>query len=870
MIKRFFEAANRFIERSKYSGLVIALISFLVILGFSFTEAYEVFELKLYDIRFKMKPSIDQWDRLVFLDIDENSTTTIGEFPWPRDKYAEGFDVLSEVGARQATLDIMFPDASPVQINREGFNDLVTKARRRSRIAETDVLNAAVDRDGIFAGGVRRSRNVILSFTFSPDPLTRDVIERQKSRIFLEAKKRFIKISSIPVPKGREGEFEDIREKGILTYPIPELMKTAKMFGYVNSYSDIDGVIRKVRIVRMYEGRIYFNLALSMFIDLFSVKLNNIVVTPGREVLLKDALDPDTYTKRDISIPIDNKGMLFVNWAGPGPREKSFRLVPFYSLLDYGKWAEAVHTYFNNVDRENQSEERILLYQNYDNLTDQFRNTNKTTEKKAILKKLSEIKDKINKIESGYLIQKEKNIDRVKKELQKKDNPKLREELGYLEEEQKAIKLVLLVKSLSGKAVLTGLTATGTHDIGVTPLSKEYPEVGTYHNTVNTIYQDEYIRKAGPLVNYILMLLVALAMGFLIQRLNARMSILTIVVSFIVLNGLISMIFALMNTWIEQLGVSLSMLLPSITIAAVKFLNEENQKRFIKNAFSHYLAPGVIDEIIKHPESLELGGENREITIFFSDVAGFSTISEKLTPPQLVALLNEYLSEMTDIILSYGGTVDKYEGDAIMAFYGAPHHMDDHALKACLASIDMKKRLKEMQEEWASRGENPLSARMGMNTGDAVVGNMGSKTRMDYTAMGDSVNLASRLEGANKHYSTNAMISESTYDRARDFLEVRKLDRIRVVGKSEPVTIYELLGRKGNLPDRMYEMLDIYTQGLDNFANREWKRARSLFKQALKVIPDDGPSQTYVERCGEFMRKPPSRNWDGVYRMKSK
>ncbi len=456
MIKRFFEAANRFIERSKYSGLVIALISFLVILGFSFTEAYEVFELKLYDIRFKMKPSIDQWDRLVFLDIDENSTTTIGEFPWPRDKYAEGFDVLSEVGARQATLDIMFPDASPVQINREGFNDLVLKAKRRSRIAETDVLNAAVDRDGIFAGGVRRSRNVILSFTFSPDPLTRDVIERQKSRVFLEAKKRFTEISSIPVPRGREGEFERIREKGRLTYPIPELMKTAKMFGYVNSYSDIDGVIRKVRLVRMYDGRIYFNLALSMFIDLFSVSLDNIVVTPGKEVLLKDALDPDTYTKRDISIPIDNKGMLFVNWAGPVPREKSFRLVPFYSLLDYGKWGEAVHTYFNNVDRENQSEERILLYQNYDNLTEQFRKTKKIPDKKAILKKLSEIRNKITGIENGYLKQKEKVIDQVKKELQKKDDPKLREELGYLEEEQKAIKLVLLVKSLSGKAVLTG------------------------------------------------------------------------------------------------------------------------------------------------------------------------------------------------------------------------------------------------------------------------------------------------------------------------------------------------------------------------------------------------------------------------------
>lgn len=870
MLKRFFEAASSFIEKSRYSGLVIALFSFLVVLGFSFTEAYEIFELKLYDLRFKMKPSINEWDRLVFLDIDENSITTIGEFPWPRDKYAEGFDVLNEVGVRQATLDIMFPDSSPVQINRSGLRALLKKARKRKPVTENEVLGITVDRDSIFASGIRRNNNVILSFTFSKDPLTMDVVERQKNRVFLEAKKRFTQISSIPVPKGKKHEFESIRETGVISYPIPELMQTAKMFGYVNSYSDIDGVIRKVRLVRMYDNRIYFNLALAMFIDMFSVKLNNIVVKPGENILLKDAVDPDNYVKKDISIPIDEEGMLFVNWAGPGSREKSFKLVPFFSLLDYGKWAEAVHIYFDEVDRNNQSDKRILLVQKYDSIYDKFIKSKNLSEKRELWGKLTGIKKEISGIQESYLKQKEKDIDIIKKDLQKKDDPGLKEELGFLKAEHKAIKLVNLVESLSDRVVLTGLTATGTHDIGVTPLSKEYAEVGTYHNTVNTIFNEEYIKQAGPVVNIFLMLIVSLIMGIVIQRLNARMSILTIVISFLVINGFVSLVFTLTNVWIEQLGVSLSMLLPSISIAAVKFLREESQKRFIKNAFSHYLAPGVIDEIIKNPESLELGGEDREITIFFSDVAGFSTISEKLTPPELVRRLNEYLSEMTDIILSYGGTVDKYEGDAIMAFYGAPHHMDDHAVKACLASIDMKRRLRELQEEWRNRGEEPLSARMGMNTGIAVVGNMGSTTRMDYTAMGDSVNLASRLEGANKHYKTHAMISESTYTSAKDLLEARKLDRIRVVGKTEPVTIYELLSKKGSLPDRMYEMLDKYNKGIESFTNREWKKARSLFKLALKVIPDDGPSQTYVDRCGEFMKNPPSKNWDGVYKMKSK
>jgi adenylate cyclase len=321
---------------------------------------------------------------------------------------------------------------------------------------------------------------------------------------------------------------------------------------------------------------------------------------------------------------------------------------------------------------------------------------------------------------------------------------------------------------------------------------------------------------------------------------------------------------------VEQLGSNLSLLIPALSIISIKLINEENQKKFIKGAFSRYIAPDVINQILEHPESLELGGENRPITIFFSDVAGFSTLSEKLNPPELVALLNEYLSEMTDIIISHSGTIDKYEGDAIMAFYGAPQSYPDHEIKACMAAIDMKKRLREMQEHWRNIGQHELFVRMGMNTGDAVVGNMGSRMRMDYTAMGDSVNLASRLEGANKFYSTTAMISELTYNAAKDHIESRKLDTIKVKGKTEPIIIYELLSRKGELPQKIYDMIDIYNQGIEFFASRHWKKAHKAFEDSLKIIPDDGPSKTYIKRCEDFMKKPPSQKWDGVFSLTSK
>jgi len=339
---------------------------------------------------------------------------------------------------------------------------------------------------------------------------------------------------------------------------------------------------------------------------------------------------------------------------------------------------------------------------------------------------------------------------------------------------------------------------------------------------------------------------------------------------FIIYNLLAFYLFAVHSVLIEQLGMNLALLMPSVAIISIKLINEEGQKRFIKGAFSRYIAPDVIEQIMQHPESLELGGENRRITIFFSDVAGFSTISEKLTPPELVSLLNEYLSQMTDIIISHGGTIDKYEGDAIMAFYGAPQPYTDHEIRACLAAIDMKKRLREMQEQWKKIGQHQLFVRMGMNTGMAVVGNMGSRMRMDYTAMGDSVNLASRLEGANKFYGSTAMISENTYANVKDTAETRKLDIIRVIGKTEPIGIYELLGLKGKLPQKVYDTIEHYNEGLKFFGERQWKRAMKAFEDALKILPDDGPSKTYVGRCEEFMKKPPSKKWDGVYSMKSK
>ncbi|MCP4134191.1 MAG: adenylate/guanylate cyclase domain-containing protein [bacterium] len=861
ILSKIFKGISKFTEENRISGIIIALVFFIFIFAFSLSGTYERFELGLYDIRFKVKPSIKEWDRLTFIDIDENSLTTLGNFPWPRRLYATGLKSLKKINSSLVSFDVMFFDESPDHVNHNALKSITGKGSINTK----DIYSIILENDKIFSESVSHMGKVILSYTFNNQPLTEEAQKRQNTRFFRKARKRFLNLASIPVPPKEAEKYKSLEEESSVTLslPIPRLMNSAHSFGFVNRYTDIDGVLRRVRLVRFFDNRLFFNLAVVMLMDACSVSKENVVVIPGDRIILKQALNPKTWQIEDITIPIDEKGMVFVNWV-KGKREKTFNALPFYSLIDYSIYQEDVNRFFENIDSQGGFDEMK-------GLQEELNKALKTKRTAENWKKIVALRKKLTKKKTEYSTVIKDDIAAVKEDIKKSDDPGFQKELAVLQDNLKAIELVIkLENDLPEKIIITGLTATGTHDIGIMPLEKEYARVGTYHNTINTVIQKSFIKKAGILINGLLMLIVSLIMGFTIQRLSARMSVLTIGASIVVVNIIIIGLFAFFNFWIDQLGISLALILPATTIAAMKLMKEESQKRFIKNAFSRYLAPGVIEDIIKNPESLELGGESRIITTFFSDVAGFSTISEKLTPSALVSLLNEYLSEMTEIILQHGGTIDKYEGDAIMAFYGAPQPIPDHALKACMAAIDMEKRLKELQDKWREEGKDALFVRMGMNTGEAVVGNMGSKTRMDYTAMGDSVNLASRLEGANKHYKTYSMISETTYRDVEQYVDARKLDIIRVVGKDEPITVYELLGKKGTLSEEMYEMIEIYYKGLELFNNREWKKALSQFNAALKIISDDGPCMVYMERCREYSKKPPSKNWDGVYKMKSK
>jgi class 3 adenylate cyclase len=292
----------------------------------------------------------------------------------------------------------------------------------------------------------------------------------------------------------------------------------------------------------------------------------------------------------------------------------------------------------------------------------------------------------------------------------------------------------------------------------------------------------------------------------------------------------------------------------------------------MRQAFSTYLSEDVVEEIISDPARLQLGGVNRHMTALFSDIKGFTGIAEKLSPDHLVDLLNHYLSTMSDIILEEKGTIDKYQGDSIVSFFGAPLELDDHALRACTAGIIMKRMEKDINRYVLEKGisPSPLLTRIGINTGEMVVGNMGTQKKMNYTIISNAVNLASRLEGVNKVYETWILAADSTIQETKGRLLTRRLDLVRVLGINEAVRIHEVLELKADASDALFEQVYLFHKAMDLFDDRNWKEAESAFNQVLKLFPNDGPSNLYLERCQKYQESPPAANWDGSLNLTEK
>jgi len=287
-------------------------------------------------------------------------------------------------------------------------------------------------------------------------------------------------------------------------------------------------------------------------------------------------------------------------------------------------------------------------------------------------------------------------------------------------------------------------------------------------------------------------------------------------------------------------------------------------------SFGKYVPTEVVRALLASGQEARLGGKRRELTVFFSDIAGFTSISERLAPEELVALLGEYLEDMSGIVQQLGGTVDKYIGDAVMAFWGAPNEDARHGIRACRAALASQERLAELRRRWAAEGRPEIRARIGIDTGELIVGNMGAASRLNYTVVGDHVNLASRLEGLNKHYGTEIMISEQTLEQVAGLVVVRPLDRVAVKGKTHGVVIYELLGLDGQVDPAIERRAARHTEAVDAYFERRWDEAIELLEEASGEDADDTPTRLILERARKYREAPPPEDWDGTFHMKSK
>jgi len=430
-------------------------------------------------------------------------------------------------------------------------------------------------------------------------------------------------------------------------------------------------------------------------------------------------------------------------------------------------------------------------------------------------------------------------------------------------------------KALAGRIVLVAATAVGTFDQRVTPLDKITAGVEIHANAIETMLSRRLLQTSwvSQLLEVLALFLMALVFALIFAKVRV-----TYALPVLLFAGLF---VHLASYGLFRAGWSVYEALPLIELASMfvlvtvfRYATEEKDKRQLRRAFELYLNPDVMDEMLSEPERLKLGGEELEMSVMFSDIRGFTTISEKLSPQALVRLLNAYLSPMTDIVFAKRGTLDKYIGDAIMAFFGAPIQTEKHAANACDAALEMMESLGRLREAW--RIEDPdvpeVDIGIGINSGSMVVGNMGSLQRFNYTVMGDNVNTASRLEGLNKDYGTHILISEATLgyaSKAAGPYVVRELDSVAVKGKKEPVVLFELRG-KGTPREGEVALLEGYAEALGLYRAQRFSEARLQFETLLERFHEDGPCLLFLGRCDEMTAQPPGEGWDGVFKMKHK
>tara|TARA_Y100001934_G_scaffold282659_1_gene397516 strand:+ start:2061 stop:4835 length:2775 start_codon:yes stop_codon:yes gene_type:complete len=924
-------------------------------------------------MRFKNRGMMDTRDDIATADIDVRALQTEGKWdPWSREKHIPMVNLAAEHGLDAFIFDVYFIEDSERKLEYKVLNSISD-----TMLSMENVKDLFPDPDNDLAKASERAGNIIFAQSFKPQPKKKEPVKKRTD--VMERRLKILEEKNLFRTVDREKysmlfDFYDIETV------VDTLIKNSAGVYFFQSDPDPDGLQRKYPLVGIYENRIFPAASLAMALRHYGVSFDDVEIVPGNH--LSFALPkPDEHGRNRISIPINEKGQMQVNWAGNWQDKETgkFDLVHYpynvlkefqeseYSNYILAEFKKLMNLSFNGnvkaaykpalgyidapkneikksvqqVMRMGMMEKWILSnpngtatefnkkvppfvfneLKNNNNIASAFLDSNRNTEptldelildksilynmgiegyefttfKKHVIDLNNAIKN--NPEQKKSLVKARANARNIERNFQIIANlfkhnmideqrpltfyPNSKRKRLFIGSEEKNNVHNVVPFEFVGKKLYYGLTATGTSDLNPMPFDPRYPMVGLHANALNTILDNKIIHEISKTNVALIIISIGLLLAFGIPSLSAAMGGLATGVIVGAYGWLSFWLFSTQNIWLDMVGPLSTLAIGYLGITVYNYIQEEKNKNFLKESFGTYVSPELIDQMYDSGEEPSLGGEEGYHTAFFTDIQSFSAFSEKLTASELVSLLNQYLTDMTDVLLENNGTLDKYIGDAIVAFYGAPIEVDDHEYWACRTAIKMQENLALLREGWQNEGDrwpeivHNMQNRIGISSGQMVTGNMGSESRMNYTMMGDNVNTAARLESSAKQYGIYIQIADSTYQPVKNKVVVRDLDNVRVMGKNEPVKVWELISEKGQEPEQYKKILPAYHEALDLYKNQEWTKAIEAFKASDDLEDMFGgrktnPSRIYIPRCEHYLDNPPGDDWDGVWTLTSK
>ena len=845
--------------KTRWIGFVLTLFSILLVSLLHWVGVFDIIEMKTYDFRYhRVRGPLTGWTArdssfakigtdIVLLEVDDEAWRLVPEqWPYPRGTvWARVIRNLYQAGAKVIAFDIQFDS----QETKSGqLHDFVKD------LDQEKILNMIPQYgDTLLAGEIAKALPSLVPR--HGDQLLAEAIAEAKAH----GTEVVINVKMVTEPNRQPPQY--------ISYPIDRIMAVNPETGLINDQMDDDGFSRRYAIAGYMAHepeKAYLTLgmkAVKAFADL-----------PDTTMPRYDS-DDRTWTYGPYTInAYGRSNTFFVNYYGPasGYRLQAEENIPPWGTFPRFSVAHVIDT--EDVDLQNPLEDVDWMTQFIP----------------------GEIPEWINAIEDP--------VDRVA----------TMEALGI------GANFDVTKTPFYNKIVVIGVAVEVIHDVKSTPyynylgVQQLTPGMETHANAIQTVLHKNFISTFGgavtdlsrhgfPIAHFLLITLLALIAFFLLDYVNPIIAAVSVFIECILYFGFVCGAFMNDYGWMfKSLIASDSIALPGIGESYVmpmvapivgigityvsnilyRVLNEQKDKKFLKDTFGAYISPELIDQMYEEKQEPKLGGNTGYHTAFFSDIQSFSAFSEVMEPEAMVKLMNEYLTEMTNILLDHQGTLDKYIGDSIVAFYGAPVTVEEHELLACKTALAMEKKIVELREKWSHEDDKPdlvhhLRHRVGLNSGPMVTGNMGSEMRMNYTMMGDTVNVAARLESSAKLYGVYIHVAENTYKKVKDEFEWRTLDYVRVKGKKVPVHVYELLSEKGQLDDDTAKMLMIFHEGLELYNAQKWNDALKKFEESATLEDEfptrpTTPSKVYIFRCNHFIENLPEKDWDGVWTMTTK